>query len=480
MKKFMALLMAMVMLLSFTPVMAAEDDVLAGFEQAMLTQYNNGNVKMNLSLTAGGAVFELDEDLMMIKEVIDNLGISYDLNIISNEEQTKLQSSGTMAITAELLSELLIAAEGVEAGENSDTLTYDVWLDMDISDMENPKYYVITKEPVDGQYLIVDMGGDLLGEALMQVQSMGLLDTEKAAELSEKLYSGIEMNVDFADGKYTLTMTDAEIKAAIGKVMTNLVDIMPEFGVPADELKMITDELAPILAEFAEIQLFDAERALVITCEVDENNLCTGMNLELNLDLNIYDIIEKFSPESIEGENRDDWGIKLGIAADMQFEELPEDYAVVYPILNPENCGNFISFYNENVYDETDYETPITVNCNGAEIVFDEPPVLFRNRTMVPIRALANAIGITDENILYEEETEKIVLKGEAKEIVMYVGSQYAYLNGDLKTFDVPAIENNGRAYIPARAISEFFGKTVDYTDLAENGGFGLIVEIND
>lgn len=483
MKRIFAIIITVAMVFSFASVFAAETDAAAGFEQAMMTQYTSGAVKMNVGLSIGGSMLEQDEDFKQIKELLDDMSIAYDLKVKSNEEQTKVESSGSISIISDVLSRYFVSAtEGVEAvakGDIPDSVNYDMWLDLDISDAENPKYYVIMTNPVVDKYMVMDMG-EMLSDSLIQIQEMGMLDTEKALEISKKIYTGIETNVKFADGRYTMSMTDAELKAAIGKFATNLFDVLTEFGLPQEELVEIKEGMAFVMAQIADIQLFNKDEAFVLTCDVDENNLCTGMSFALNFDMNIYDIMQRFAPGEIEGESRDNWGFEFGISADMKYEELPEDFVVEYPVLSPENCDNFISYYNVNAYEEADYETPITVNFNGKQIEFDEQPMLFRNRTMVPIRALANAIGITDENISYDEATERIVLKGDGKEIVMHVGSQYAYLNGELKTFDVPAVENNGRAYIPARAISEFFGKTVDYADLAEKGGVGLIVDIND
>ncbi len=475
MKRILSLFIALAMLLSFTSAFAAEDDVAARFEQAMLTQYNSGAIKMNIGIDVDGSVFNQDEDLTMIKEVINGLDIVYDLNVLGNADNTKIEASGDISIISDMLIESLTGMPG------DTSMDFDVWLDMDVSDIENPVYYMIMKDPFNNDYMIVDVAGDVFTESLMQAQNTGLFNSEQALEFNKKVYSGIDTNVKFADGKYTLTMTDAEFKTAIAKFITNLIDAMAELGIPQDEIGEIKSELTEAMLPFASLQLFDKDEAFILTCEVDENNLCTGISFKLNLDANIYDLGVIFTPEDFEGEFRDDWNIKCRLSMDMKYGKLPENFSVEYPVLTPDNGVNFIDFYNAGTFEyDVDWATPLTVNYNGSEIAFDEPPVLLRNRTMVPIRALANAIGISDENISYDEATERIVLKNETTEIVMYVNSKYAYLNGELKFFDVPAVENNGRTYIPARAISEFFGKNVDYTDLAYSGGFGLIVDITD
>lgn len=476
MKRFFAVILTIALLLSFTSVLAA-DDTAERFEQAMLTQYSSAAIKINIDFGVSGSLFESDEGLMQIKELFDGMSIIYDINVKGNDELSKIEGSGNISLESEALSRYIayIEEDMLEEAEEYVPKPVDMgmWFNMDLTDEKNPIYYVITENLVGDRYFVVDLDMDML----LNMFKMGAFAPENAESINKKMYDGIKTSVKFENGTYTVKMTEAELKKAVGKWLSNLVDVLPELGIPAEEADEMKEEILPYILTLADVQLFDKDEAFVFTCDVDENNLCTGMSFKLNIDTNAYDIANLFVPEEMENQNRDEWGVSVVLSADVAYEELPDGFAVEYPVLSPENCDGFKTYA---LYDERDYETPITVNCNDKEIAFDEPPMLLRNRTMVPVRALANAIGIEDENISYEEGTEKIVLKNGDSEIVMYVDSQYAYLNGELKVFDAPAVENNGRAYIPARAISEFFGKSVDYTDLAESGGFGLVVDISD
>ena len=39
-------------------------------------------------------------------------------------------------------------------------------------------------------------------------------------------------------------------------------------------------------------------------------------------------------------------------------------------------------------------QTPIKIEVNGNEVEFDTPPVVVNDRTMIPIRAVAEAMGL--------------------------------------------------------------------------------------
>ena len=108
--------------------------------------------------------------------------------------------------------------------------------------------------------------------------------------------------------------------------------------------------------------------------------------------------------------------------------------------------------------------------------VFENKPVVVKDRTFLPLRELANMFGIDNDSISYDDATEEVRINGGGVEIVMNIGSRDTYINGEKKELDVPAFTVNDRTYIPVRFVSEMFGKNVDYSE-DENG---LTVFIND
>ncbi len=90
----------------------------------------------------------------------------------------------------------------------------------------------------------------------------------------------------------------------------------------------------------------------------------------------------------------------------------------------------------------------------------DVRPKTVNDRTMVPIRFIAEALGAT---VSYIEETEEIVIELGENKILMQVGSNKMTVNGEEKTLDAPAYVENDRTLVPVRAISEGLGKTVTW-----------------
>lgn len=81
-------------------------------------------------------------------------------------------------------------------------------------------------------------------------------------------------------------------------------------------------------------------------------------------------------------------------------------------------------------------------------------------RTMVPIRFLCEALGAT---ITWQDTTKSMEITRADTTVVMAIGNDTAYLNNDAITMDVAPYIKDGRTFIPARYISEFFNQTVKW-----------------
>ena len=105
----------------------------------------------------------------------------------------------------------------------------------------------------------------------------------------------------------------------------------------------------------------------------------------------------------------------------------------------------------------------INVYIERSKINFDVEPIIIENRTMVPLRFLANAIGIKDNKIIYDETEQSVILEYNGKTIKLIVGDKNALIDIDEVELDVPAVELNNRVLVPLRFVCETFGYNVDY-----------------
>jgi len=98
----------------------------------------------------------------------------------------------------------------------------------------------------------------------------------------------------------------------------------------------------------------------------------------------------------------------------------------------------------------------------GNTVVNDVAPVIRNSRAMLPIRFIIETIG---GKVVWDGENNKVSIKFEETEIVIYIGSEYAYKNGEQIQLDSPAFIENDRTYLPIRFVSENLGRKVLWDD---------------
>ncbi len=101
---------------------------------------------------------------------------------------------------------------------------------------------------------------------------------------------------------------------------------------------------------------------------------------------------------------------------------------------------------------------PLVVKFNGQQMKFDQPPQIIDGRTLVPVRAIFEALGA---NVAWQQETSTVVAKRSGMTVTLQVGNNEALKNTDKISLDVPPVNIKGRVMVPLRFVSESFGAYV-------------------
>lgn len=102
----------------------------------------------------------------------------------------------------------------------------------------------------------------------------------------------------------------------------------------------------------------------------------------------------------------------------------------------------------------------IALLLDGEELALDVFPEVKNQRTMVPIRAVAEALGATVD---WVQETQEILMTRAGVTVTMTMDSTAAVIDGKTVEMDVAPYATNGRTLIPARYVAEFFDQKVDW-----------------
>ena len=113
----------------------------------------------------------------------------------------------------------------------------------------------------------------------------------------------------------------------------------------------------------------------------------------------------------------------------------------------------------DNTQEEADSDE-IKVTVNGEKIIFDVPPQLINNCTMVPLRKIFEAIGA---DVLWDGATQTVTATKGDQKITATINNTNAYVNGALKTLNVPPVIIEGRTLVPVRFIATALGANVEW-----------------
>lgn len=116
----------------------------------------------------------------------------------------------------------------------------------------------------------------------------------------------------------------------------------------------------------------------------------------------------------------------------------------------------------------------IKVFVKGKKLAFDAEPFVENGRTMVPVRTIAEALGL---NVDYDGEKGVVRISNptNGKTLVLYLGRAEAEVDGRKVTLDAPArVVPPGRTVVPLRFVSENMGADVKWFE------DGQVVAVNE
>jgi len=105
-----------------------------------------------------------------------------------------------------------------------------------------------------------------------------------------------------------------------------------------------------------------------------------------------------------------------------------------------------------------------TYTVNGAEATMDVAPYLKNDRTFLPVRYVANALGVADANIMWNQDEQSVVIIKGDRVIKLVMNSNVMLINGVPFTMDVaPELVDPGRTMLPLRAVAQALGADVQW-----------------
>lgn len=104
--------------------------------------------------------------------------------------------------------------------------------------------------------------------------------------------------------------------------------------------------------------------------------------------------------------------------------------------------------------------TPIRVTVNGRVLTTDAPPVIQSGRTLVPFRAIFEAMGAS---VHWDAAKRTVSAYAQHRAIVLEIGNTTVWVNGPEQKTDVAPQIIDGRTMVPLRLVAEAMGAIVNW-----------------
>ncbi|MEN6391943.1 MAG: copper amine oxidase N-terminal domain-containing protein [Syntrophomonas sp.] len=105
--------------------------------------------------------------------------------------------------------------------------------------------------------------------------------------------------------------------------------------------------------------------------------------------------------------------------------------------------------------------TKLTIN--GAETTMDVAPYIKDGRTFLPLAYVAQALGVTPANILWDGANQTVTLMKGDKVVQVKIGSTTMVINGAPITMDVAPEISNNRTCLPVALLAQAFGSSATW-----------------
>jgi hypothetical protein len=140
--------------------------------------------------------------------------------------------------------------------------------------------------------------------------------------------------------------------------------------------------------------------------------------------------------------------------------------------------------------DQTSY-TVATVSATGTTIneeesitpvvqTMDVAPYIRENRTYVPVRYLAYALGVAEDGVTWDGNARRVGISKDDTDIALIIGNPVMYVDKKPVKMDVSPEITNDRTFLPARWVAEALGAEVEWDDATKQAIIKMPIESED
>lgn len=143
-------------------------------------------------------------------------------------------------------------------------------------------------------------------------------------------------------------------------------------------------------------------------------------------------------------------------------QTINERYMLVKTMYTNEELAEFSNAKEliSKMYADAEVLSAGSVTINNNLIKFDTPAYIKNGVTLVPLRAISEALG---GEVSWDAETQTVVIKNGDTVVQITANSTTATVNGETVKISAPPTKNCGRTYVPLRFLAEALGLNTEW-----------------
>lgn len=105
---------------------------------------------------------------------------------------------------------------------------------------------------------------------------------------------------------------------------------------------------------------------------------------------------------------------------------------------------------------------PVEIYINHRKVTSDVSPVIYKDRTLVPLRVISEHLGAS---VSWNDENKTVKVYSDGRQIVLKINDTRALVDQQTVILDVPAMIINNRTMVPLRFVGEALMAEVSWND---------------
>lgn len=405
-----------------------------------------------------------------------------DVSLTLNFDTTSVKDSNIkLALTAingtkiDLKSKMLKDNEGIVKVSADATATllqkpynFGVWVDMNVTDINNPKFIEMFKFPSNlpnmptifsSKYAYMDISEMQKQTGAPQINfeqfknfmdptqildSLKNIDTKDIAIDKKSVGSNSEYSLQI-NGAASMLLTNQYFETIFNSPMMNAL-------YKGDTLEQSKKGIDIILNTLKNINLF-GEDGIKSVITVDPDGYFVEEKSTIDLSIDLAQFAEAIGGAVAKSQVPNE-KLVLTIDAVKKYSDINKVTSIDMPQLNNTNSIDIASMSKMS-------NKGINVLLNGKIVDFEDVnPISINDRTMVPMRKIFESLGAS---VNYENGV--ITATKDALLIKHTIGENIIYINDKPIEMDVASVEKDERTLVPVRFISNALGATVDWNE---------------